>query len=78
MVDVNKAKGEAQASKNRNVRFVPGDVTLRETWDQALALAQEEFGRVDIVINNAGERVRLFHLINSGTDGCKLFVMIPW
>jgi NAD(P)-dependent dehydrogenase (short-subunit alcohol dehydrogenase family) len=59
VVDVNNEKGEAQASKDRNVRFLHGNVTLRKTWEQALALAQREFDRLDIVINNAGEQIQL-------------------
>jgi 3-oxoacyl-[acyl-carrier protein] reductase len=57
LIDVNKEKGDAQASRDQNVRFIHGDVTLRKTWEQALELAQQKFGRLDTVINNAGESI---------------------
>ncbi|KAH8691473.1 hypothetical protein BGW36DRAFT_465213 [Talaromyces proteolyticus] len=53
VIDVNKEKGDTQASKDQNVRFIHGDVTLRKTWEQTLELAQQEFGRLDTVVNNA-------------------------
>jgi 3-oxoacyl-[acyl-carrier protein] reductase len=30
------------------------DVTKREDWDQALAIAKSTFGGIDILVNNAG------------------------
>ncbi|WP_186628738.1 3-oxoacyl-ACP reductase [Rhodococcus sp. BP22] len=38
----------------RRVVFVPGDVSERSTADAMFAAAQDKFGRVDIVVNNAG------------------------
>jgi NAD(P)-dependent dehydrogenase (short-subunit alcohol dehydrogenase family) len=43
-----------------------GDVALAETAQRAVALAQERFGRLDVLINNAG-RV-LFRSITETTD----------
>jgi 3-oxoacyl-[acyl-carrier protein] reductase len=54
-IDLNKAKGEAKAEGNQNLHFIFGDVTLRETWEKALSIAQKEYGKIDVVINNAGE-----------------------
>ena len=31
-------------------------MTERETWEEALQYGKSMFGRVDVVINNAGER----------------------
>lgn len=36
------------------VAFVPGDIGDRSTADAMFTVAQERFGRVDIVVNNAG------------------------
>ena len=36
------------------VRFVRLDVTSRPDWDAAVSLAETEFGRVDVLVNNAG------------------------
>lgn len=35
-------------------RFVKLDVTNEEDWQEAVAYAEREFGRVDILLNNAG------------------------
>jgi 3-oxoacyl-[acyl-carrier protein] reductase len=37
----------------RKAIVVVGDVGLRATWDQAAELARSEFGRIDVVVNNA-------------------------
>lgn len=37
----------------RRVRVVRGDVSQRSTWEEAAAVAQDEFGRIDIVVNSA-------------------------
>lgn len=47
-------KAEAKAKADPNLHFMFGDVTLRETWEQALSLAQTLYRRIDVVINNAG------------------------
>jgi NAD(P)-dependent dehydrogenase (short-subunit alcohol dehydrogenase family) len=54
IIDINKAKGEQKASGGPNLHFLFGDVTQQETWDQALALSRDKFGRLDVVVNNAG------------------------
>lgn len=53
-LDVNRVKGEAKAKSDQNLHFIFGDVALRETWEQALSVAQTEYGRIDVVVNNAG------------------------
>lgn len=54
IIDINKEKGEQKASGSPNIHFLFGDVTQQDTWEQALALARDRFGRLDIVVNNAG------------------------
>jgi 3alpha(or 20beta)-hydroxysteroid dehydrogenase len=47
--------GKATAAElGDNARFVHLDVTKPEDWDAAVATAVSEFGRLDILINNAG------------------------
>ena len=47
--------GEATAAEiGENARYVHLDVTKPEDWDAAVATAVAEFGRLDILINNAG------------------------
>jgi NAD(P)-dependent dehydrogenase (short-subunit alcohol dehydrogenase family) len=57
--------GQEAAAKLRkegiDVRFVESDVTRRETIESARAQIEKEFGRLDILINNAG--------INAPGDG---------
>lgn len=54
ILDLNKQKGEEKAANDPNVHFLLGDVTRQDTWEQALAVARERFGRLDVVVNNAG------------------------
>jgi len=53
-----KVKGEEAAKKLRDesldVRFLPVDVNDQKTHDAAAKFIEEEFGRLDILINNAG------------------------
>jgi NAD(P)-dependent dehydrogenase (short-subunit alcohol dehydrogenase family) len=39
---------------SRGVLFLQGDVSSRGTWEKALEIVLKEFGRLDIVVNNAG------------------------
>lgn len=55
VVDINKVQGEAQAAKDGNLRYICGDVTLRETWEHVLAVTRTDYGRLDVVVNNAGQ-----------------------
>ncbi len=53
-----KVKGEKAAKKlcdeGLDVRFLPVDVNYQKTHDAAAKFIEEEFGRLDILINNAG------------------------
>jgi 3alpha(or 20beta)-hydroxysteroid dehydrogenase len=53
--DVRDELGEkVAASLGEAARYVPLDVAEEEQWRRAVALAEAEFGRLDILINNAG------------------------
>lgn len=54
--DILDADGAALAAElgEDNARYVHLDVTDYAQWEQAVAMATEAFGRLDIVINNAG------------------------
>jgi len=39
---------------NDSATYLELDVTKREAWERGLALAKEKYGRLDIVMNNAG------------------------
>jgi len=41
-------------SGNGSAIFIEFDVTKRSSWEEGLALAKEKFGKLDIVVNNAG------------------------
>ncbi|OCA90871.1 2-deoxy-D-gluconate 3-dehydrogenase [Bacillus sp. FJAT-27225] len=44
--------------QGRNALVIPGDVTKRESVVQAVRTVKEEWGGVDILINNAGMNIR--------------------
>lgn len=78
------APGKAPELEARGVRFLKGDVSLRETWERALETCLKEFGGVDIVVNNAGilivkvlipcVRYRISHITSKNpTCACLLF-----
>jgi NAD(P)-dependent dehydrogenase (short-subunit alcohol dehydrogenase family) len=49
--------GQKTASELK-AEFVKCNVTSRQDWEAALKLADEKFGRLDFVINNAGTTYR--------------------
>ncbi|KAI2634625.1 3-oxoacyl-reductase [Xylaria nigripes] len=53
IADISLEAGEAVAKELR-CSFSAGDVTKREDWERLLKEAVELFGRLDIVVNNAG------------------------
>jgi 3alpha(or 20beta)-hydroxysteroid dehydrogenase len=53
--DVLDAEGEATATAlGDGARYVHLDVTKPADWDEAVAVALDEFGGLDILVNNAG------------------------
>lgn len=58
LVDINKDQGiglvENLSKIGAQAVFIPGDVTRAEICREAVQAAVEEFGRIDILFNNAG------------------------
>ncbi|KAH7237975.1 hypothetical protein B0J15DRAFT_406094 [Fusarium solani] len=52
-IDLNDVKGSAKAATSPDLTFIHGDVTSVAIWEQALAVAEKEYGRLDVVVNNA-------------------------
>ncbi len=50
----------------RNVTFTPADVTSREEVTAAVRAAEAAFGRIDVLVNNAG--ISIYGPINTITD----------
>ena len=55
LTDVNVEKGQALAEKlGDNALFIEHDVTDEAGWEKVVATAEETFGPVNILVNNAG------------------------
>ncbi|HKR45825.1 MAG TPA: glucose 1-dehydrogenase [Paraburkholderia sp.] len=55
LCDVLDEAGEALAHElGERARFVHHDVTRAQAWEQSVALAEAEFGPVNVLVNNAG------------------------
>ena len=59
VADLDDAKGEALAAELNGdrtdvARYVHLDVTSEDDWAKAVAFTLEEFGRIDVLVNNAG------------------------
>ena len=55
LTDLNKEKGEAlSAELGENALFVSQNVTSAEDWAKVVAEAEKTFGKVDVLVNNAG------------------------
>jgi 3alpha(or 20beta)-hydroxysteroid dehydrogenase len=66
--DVLEAEGKELASEiGERCRFVPLDVTVENAWVEAVAFTEEQFGQLDVLVNNAG--ILLFkQLVNTDLD----------
>ena len=51
--DINKEVGEKAAAAHK-VTFVQGDVSVKKDWEKALEVTLKEYGKLNIVVNNAG------------------------
>jgi 3alpha(or 20beta)-hydroxysteroid dehydrogenase len=55
ITDIRTEQGEALASKlGPNAVFITQDVTRRADWQRVVAIGQDKFGLIDVLINNAG------------------------
>ena len=54
IADLSPEAGEKTAAELGGCTFARADVTRREDWAALLATALKEYGRLDIVVNNAG------------------------
>jgi 3alpha(or 20beta)-hydroxysteroid dehydrogenase len=53
--DVRNELGEkVAAALGEAARYVPLDVAREDQWQRAVALAEEAFGKLDVLVNNAG------------------------
>ena len=75
IVDMNEELGQKTASEIK-CEFAKGNVTERKSWEDILKTVDEKFGKLDIVVNNAGTTYRnkvgqhVSHAIRTGTDAC--------
>ncbi|OAP62026.1 hypothetical protein AYL99_04229 [Fonsecaea erecta] len=56
--DINRAGGERVAATSPSIKFFPADVTKLEDWQGLLDFTLKEFGKVSILVNNAGTTYR--------------------
>ena len=55
LTDVNVEKGEALSEKlGENALFIEHDVTDEAGWEKVVTAAEEKFGPVNVLVNNAG------------------------
>jgi NAD(P)-dependent dehydrogenase (short-subunit alcohol dehydrogenase family) len=59
IADMNPESGTRVSSYNKqNMHFVEMNVAKSEDWNRGLKECLEKFGRVDVVVNNAGTSYR--------------------
>ncbi len=54
IADLQAERGNAIARELERARFIATDVTVEAQVERAVALAVEAFGRIDVMVNNAG------------------------
>ncbi|KAF2183906.1 NAD(P)-binding protein [Zopfia rhizophila CBS 207.26] len=54
IMDLNEKTGQSVASEIPGSTFLRGDVTSQTDWEKALDTAVSTYGKLDIVVNNAG------------------------
>ena len=57
IVDMNEEVGQKTASEIK-AEFVKGNITSRQSWEEVVKTTDEKFGKIDIVVNNAGTTYR--------------------
>lgn len=60
VLDINQENGDKLLSqfKDKNVAFIKADVTSRDDWQRALDETISRWGKIDVVVNNAGTTYR--------------------
>lgn len=54
IADIPPMAGKAKALESANVKFFAGDLTKENDADALLAFIQQHYGRLDVLVNNAG------------------------
>ena len=73
LTDLNEEKGSALAAElGENALFIKQDVTSEQGWADVVAQAEEKFGPVNVLVNNAGISVNKFMLEMSLDDYMKI------
>ena len=54
LIEEGEEQAEALRAKGQEAHFVKLDVTCEDEWAQAVALAARRYGRLDVLVNNAG------------------------
>jgi len=55
IADILEQEGQSLANElGENAKFIKLDVTNKENWEQAVAVTEEAFGPVNVLVNNAG------------------------
>lgn len=73
LTDLNEEKGAALAAElGENALFIKQDVTSEQGWADVVAKAEEAFGPVNVLVNNAGISLNKFMLDMSLDDYMKI------
>lgn len=73
LTDLNEEKGAALAAElGENALFIKQDVTSEQGWADVVAKAEEAFGPVNVLVNNAGMSLNKFMLEMSLDDYMKI------
>ncbi|MFD0943019.1 glucose 1-dehydrogenase [Savagea faecisuis] len=73
LTDLNEEKGAALAAElGENALFIKHDVTSEQGWADVVAKAEEAFGPVNVLVNNAGISLNKFMLEMSLDDYMKI------
>lgn len=67
IADIAEAEGlELEKELGANARFIKMDITKADEWDRAVRTAEETFGPVSVLVNNAG--IGIFKMIDDLTE----------